>query len=289
METYKLLKNLRFMTRKRTRTTGHIRRWALDPGEGARYVRSVFEKVGRPLGRAGGWEGKRVLEIGPGDSLGAGLLALAHGASRYCAIDRFAVGFDRAVERRLFGLLLETLGDTERARVAQAIELTDSGYDASESRFAYFNDIAIEEARSRVPDPQFDVIFSNAVMEHVRSVEDSLTVMRELLAPGGLMFHEVDFRSHQRFEKHGLQFLEYSPGLWRMMTSHTGEPNRVRAATYLEILRRLGFVEIEFEVMERFDAALIRRARPRLAAEFRRLSDDELALAHGRLTARLPA
>lgn len=289
IESYKIGKNLRYGVRSHLRTTGGIRGGAMDHDAAVAYVRRIFHKVDELVSSGGGWTGKRVLECGPGDSLGVGFLALAHGAASYCAIDRFPVAFDLSSERRVFASLRDGLTAEERARVDAAIELGDGGYRAKDDRLAYHNSISLEEAARRFAGEGFDVIFSNAVLEHVGDLESSLRSMRELLAPSGVMLHDVDLRSHQRFEKHPLQFLEYSPFLWRAMTSNTGEPNRCRLPAYRAILERLGFEDVRFRVTQRFDASLVEEVRPRLAEPFRGIDPKDLEVAIFIVTARAPA
>ena len=108
-------------------------------------------------------------------------------------------------------------------------------------------------------------------------VAGTLAACRRLLRPGGVMLHEVDLRSHQTYEKHALQFLEYPSWLWRLMSSHNGEPNRVRMPAYLKISSELGFDEIETTIVESFPDELIAAVRPKLASEFQTLSDDDLS------------
>jgi cyclopropane fatty-acyl-phospholipid synthase-like methyltransferase len=215
-------------------------------------------------------------------------LALANGAASYRAIDRFPVEFDMPTERRVFASLLDHLDAASRARAESAIEMLADGYRVRDDRLAYFNSISLEEASRRFAQQGFDVIFSNAVLEHVGDLESSLRSMRELLVPGGVMLHDVDLRSHQRFEKHPLHFLEYSPALWRAMTSNTGEPNRGRLPTYRAILGQLGFEDVQVRVTQRFDAALVARVKSRLAPEFRDISDEDLSVAVFIVTARAP-
>jgi SAM-dependent methyltransferase len=285
VETYKLLKNARYAVRSRLRTEGGICKGGMSHAEAVVYVESIFRAFD---GAIGGWAGRRVLECGPGDSLGVGVLALAKGATSYCAIDRFPVSFDGRRETAIFRDLLSSLPPEEKRRVEDVIALSPDGYRVANDRFRYFNAVSLEEASRRFGAQCFDVIFSNAVLEHVGDVASSLRSMRELLAPGGIMAHDVDLRSHQNFEKHELHFLEYSTALWRAMTSNTGEPNRVRLSEYRRILEDLGFVDVNIRVKSRFDPELVRRVRPRLAPQFRALSDEDLSVAVFLVTARAP-
>jgi SAM-dependent methyltransferase len=285
VETYKLLKNARYSVRSRLRTEGGIRQGGMSHEEAVAYVRSIFQAFDAVVG---GWLGRRVLECGPGDSLGVGVLALAKGAASYCAIDRFPVSFEPCRESAIFRELLSSLAPEERRRVEEVIAVDSGGARLANDRFQYFNSIPLEEASRRLGKQRFDVVFSNAVLEHVKDVASALRSMRELLAPGGIMAHDVDLRSHQNFERHELHFLEYSPAVWRAMTSNTGEPNRVRLPEYRRILEDLGFADVDIRVKSRFDPELLRRIRPRLAPPFRALSDDDLSVAVFLVTARTP-
>jgi SAM-dependent methyltransferase len=289
VETYKLVKNARYLLRSRLRAEGGIRKGGMSHDEAVAYVRGIFRSFDAVVGASGGWAGRRVLECGPGDSLGVGVLALAKGAASYCAIDRFAVSFEPGRESAIFRELLSSLPPEEKRRVEEVIAPDAGRYRPRSDRLRYFNSIPLEEASRRFAKGSFDVIFSNAVLEHVGDVASSLRSMRELLAPGGVMAHDVDLRSHQNFEKHELHFLEYSPALWRAMTSNTGEPNRVRLPEYCRILGDLGFVDVAIAVKSRFDPDLVRRVRPRLARPFRELSEDDLSVAVFLVTARAPA
>jgi SAM-dependent methyltransferase len=287
---YKMLKNARFRMPIRPATEGGLRHGGLTEDASVAYVRDIFGKLDDAVCQEGGWEGRHVLEVGPGDSLGTGLLALAKGAASYCAIDRFAVEFDLAVERRVFLALMAGLTEEERRRVSSVIAILPDAYRVDESRFRYLNSVGLEDAGCLLARGSVDVIFSNAVLEHVADVGGSIASMRSLLRPGGIMLHDVDLRSHHvGFERHPMQILEYPDWLWHAMTSHTGDPNRARLPQYLEHLRNCGFVDVQVQVQQRFDAEMIERVRSRLARSFREVPVDDLEVAVFLLSARVPA
>ena len=266
-----LWKNFRHVVQPGLATHGGIARAALDPRRAAGYVTSIFQKVDGFLRAHGGWTGKRVLEIGPGDSLGTGLLALAHGARSYHAIDAFRVRFDPAVEAEVFALLRATLGSEESARVRNLEPAAVPSPGNGDRRLHYVNDLPLERAPDRLGAGAFDVIYSNAVLEHVADPPEAAQSLATLLAPGGVMFHDIDLRSHQTFEAHPLQFLEHPEWLWHMMSSRCGQPNRARRDDWLAHFRAVGLEILAATVTKAYDDAEVERVRPRLARSFRDL------------------
>jgi SAM-dependent methyltransferase len=146
-----------------------------------------------------------------------------------------------------------------------------------EARLAYLWDCGIEGAEKRLGDASFDLILSTAVLEHVASVDAAIRSMRRLLRSNGRMFHRVDLRSHEEDqESHPLEFLTHSALVWRLMTSHTGEPNRLRASDYGRLLAGHGFEVSRLEVTRTVRSEDLQSIRPRLARPFRHLPDDDL-------------
>jgi hypothetical protein len=169
---------------------------------------------------------KIVAELGPGDSLGTGLAALLSGVERYYAFDvvKFAGNqrnldiFDELVElfaRRSpipddaeFPLvrprirsyrfpehilsenhLRAALAPERVARLRRAVMNTE--HEQSEVRYAapWFDASAIEHNT-------IDMIFSQAVLEHVDELDGTYKAMRQWLKPSGFMTHTIDFKSH---------------------------------------------------------------------------------------------
>ena len=278
---HRILKNFRYWSDSRRGTVGGIKRSRMSVADAADYTESIFRKIDAVVVAHGGWAGKRVLEVGPGDSLGTGLWSLGAGAGSYLAVDRFAVELDQEFEEQALAEI--------RARMnREAAEAPRAAISLGSDRFLYRNDLPIEQAPGLLGRASFDVIFSNAVLEHVADLEQTLQAMWDLLGPGGVMFHDVDLRSHQTFEAHPLHFLEYPGGLWRLMSSHNGEPNRVRLPRYLTILKKLGFLDIKVGVTQVFDRELVEQKKSHLAAEFRELKTEDLQPAVFWFTCRKP-
>ena len=81
-------------------------------------------------------------------------------------------------------------------------------------------------------------------------------LMAALLKSDAWMFHEVDLRCHNRFERVcPLHFLTVPDRLWWLMGSRLGAPNRLRINTYRKAFAAAGFTGRE-EVLEAADAGL---------------------------------
>ena len=165
----------------------------------------------------------RVCEIGPGDSLGMSVLFAGAGAQSVTFVDRFVIRpapDDDNVCARLFerhsaklAPRFNSLDDVDR--VTELVHQKRAGVFFGESTGA------------------FDLICSNAVLEHLDDPIAALTLMHATLAPGGSMVHVVDLRDHNLFEKQGpLTWLETPQWLHRQMRRNTAKPNRVLFSAY---------------------------------------------------------
>jgi SAM-dependent methyltransferase len=252
--------------------------------------------------------GARVLEVGAGDNFGVAIRFLAAGAAEVVCLDRFVTRRDDAQQRGLNAALVTRLSAVERERVADVVA-PDGSLAGDTPRLRIAEGVPIESAERLLGAGRFDLVVSRAVLEHVMSVERSLTEMDRVLVPGGLMLHKVDLRDHGMFSAggmHPLTFLTVRPTVYRWMTSHTGAPNRTRACDYRSTLRGLGYdvrllvthvlgVAEELvphrEEPEYADASrrLVRAIRPSLAAPFAPLAEEDLLVEGVFVIARKPA
>jgi hypothetical protein len=129
------------------------------------------------------------------------------------------------------------------------------------------------------------------------------------LRPGGVLVHRIDLRDHGMFSgHHPLTFLTIGAGLYRAMAAETGRPNRILLPAYRSHVAALGWpvrlgitrlvgVAGEFGALpwdqlpaDARDVALaaVRQIRPQLAAPFRTMADQDLAVAGFALVAEKP-
>jgi SAM-dependent methyltransferase len=284
---------------------------ALDQSLG--YINAVFDDYLTYGGLTPeGLRGKRVLELGPGDNFAVALRFLACGAEQVVTVDKFASIRDDSQQRAIYEGLLEQLDETERAAASDAIDL-DGKVAFDPERLRVVEGVAVEEATELLDSHSFDLIVSRAVLEHLYDPEGAVVAIDRLLAPGGLSLHKVDFRDHGMFTDggmHPLTFLTVPDSIYRLMTQHSGRPNRRLVDFYRAKLAELGYdgevlvtrlVGPGEEVVPHVESpslddergrralGLVESIRPRLLPRFATLAPADLAIAGVFVSARKPA
>lgn len=273
----------------------------LDLDESVGYVRNAVQDYLRYSGCDDeSLVGKRILEIGPGDNLGVGLLFLAYGADSYTAIDRFSPLSNASDNQAVYGRLFQEMSLTEQSRLNGVVETLgpeSATISKNQGRLTAHYNCSIEGLNDRTPSAEFDIIISRAVLEHVFNLDKSWENMVALLAENGEMWHKVDFRNHGFYHQfHPLFFLTASPLLWRFVSQPDPTLNRHRTDKYRSLAEEyfrnsrifythiLGQPEliphretIEFgRDYKQSDLDLVAEIRPSLAPEFTALTDEEL-------------
>src|SRR5882762_978391 len=256
--------------------------------------------------------GKKILELGFGDNVGVALRFLAAGAARVVCVDKFYSRRDVAHEREVYAALRARLSNDEKQRFDEAIVLVD-GITFNASRLSCLNGLELETAAARLlkQEERFDIIVSRAVIEEIYEPDKVFAAADKLLAPGGLMLHKIDLRDYGIFTESGLHpltFLTIPESVYRLMATDSGIPNRKLLSYYRGQMAELGY-EAKFFVTEvvghgpiiphqevsqlngeysKLALPVINAIRPRLAREFRELSDGELMVCGLFMVARKP-
>jgi hypothetical protein len=212
-------------------------------------AKDIVERYGLALPRKmlsmlGSLEGKAVAEIGPGDTLAAGFAMLAAGASRYTCLDRFPGDYGSAYAKGFYRGV--------KAAWPQAFPELPWPQWLDPDRFpeAYPDRVNVVKvgveatAGSQSVAADHDVVCSYAVGEHVQDVKAFARTSFEVLRPGGVALHVVDFSQHFDWSRWGDAFLylSISDRVWNWMGSNRGLPNRVRFHEFLAALESTGFV-----------------------------------------------
>ncbi len=243
-----------------------------------------------------------VAELGPGDSIGIGLAALLSGAKKYQALDvvKYANGernlailheLIRLFENRepipdqdefpevkpylatyafprhiLTEAILErALAAPRLARIRQSV-CEPSAADGMIFYAAPWNDPHIIEERA------IDMLYSQAVLEHVSDLPGTYAAMQRWLKPTGFVSHQIDFKSHGKAATWDGHW-KYSDGVWRVIVGRRPYLlNRAPYSTHVDLLQENGF-KIVKQVLVHAPPGI---RREELAPRFRELSDDDL-------------
>jgi SAM-dependent methyltransferase len=245
---------------------------------------------------------KVVAELGPGDSLGTGIAALLSGVEVYYGLDlvKFASItrnlsiFEELVE--LYKAQSDIPGEEEFPLVGpnldsyrfpsdivsnqvlneslEEIRLMDirvsiQGSKTNNKRISYivpWNDPRL------LPESSVDMIYAQAVMEHVDDLESMYRSIYIWLKPGGIFSQDIDFTDHG-FTNVWNGHWSYSNFTWKLMRGN--RPffiNRQPLSTHINLLKSVGFV-IAFESRKK-DVRGIKRHE--LAQDFKGISDEDL-------------
>lgn len=218
--------------------------------------------------------GRHVVEYGPGDFPGVAVLLLVAGANKVWCVDRFPLVRLSEKNVGVWHALLADMDHAERER-ARAL-LLDPNDPAGGFRRERLEYIVRPHGFSGLQ-AQADLVISRAVLEHVNDLPGTFADMLTALKPGGAAMHQVDLKSHGLHRQNPLDFLAWPGWLWALMYSHKGVPNRWRIDRYRAILQGLPLQDLRLQPTLRAAAEDVRAIRPRLAAPFRALTDEDLS------------
>jgi SAM-dependent methyltransferase len=215
--------------------------------------------------------GLRVLELGPGATLGVPVLLACAGA-RVAVSDRFLAAWDDDFHPAFFRELLRqvdgrgpSFGDPirELLRADGFVPTVIESYACGAEGLDHI-------------DRSFDLVLSNAVLEHVLNVEATATNLARLTAPGGVGFHQVDFRDHRDFDR-PLEFLTLPEDEFTQMRRDCFCECgcRWRVSEMTATFEEAGFT-VRAHVNLQTTPEYLADVRPRLQPEFAALPDDDL-------------
>ena len=240
--------------------------------QSARYCYSVWLRhLVTAFGNGMTTHPRVVAELGPGDSLGVGLAALVSGADRYHAFDvvrhaqvkRNLAVLDELVElfrsraeipgpgefpevqpmlpsyafpHQVLGdePLAAALADDRVARIRDSVRNQNTAGSMIDYRTRWFDETAVER-------DSVDLLFSQAVLEHVDELPGSYRAMRLWIKPDGMISHQIDFRCHNTARVWNGHW-RYSDAVWTMIRGRRSYLlNREPYSTHLRLLEENGF------------------------------------------------
>ena len=249
-------------------------------------------------------------ELGPGDSIGAGLAALLSGASQYVGLD--IVPF--SAKANLTHILMELAkmyearepipGHTEFPRIRPRLasyefpdRLVDSAH-LSEKVAHLMAGLQAGPGRSRdvlyrapwtsvqnVDAESLDLIFSQAVLQYVDRLEETYGAMFAWLKPGGFCSHSTGLGANN-FSPFWNGHWAYTDLEWRMVRGRREVLlNRQPLSTHIQLARRVGFEILHVDVQ--YDRGGL--TADALDPSFRQLADDDRFASGAMLILRKPA
>ena len=301
----------------------------MDPSADAvlALVRRVVRRLGQPRAGTGGTDRARycyavwlrhlvalaevglptdpdvVLELGPGDTVGVGIMALLTGASEYVALD--AHHYDRADEP--VGMVAELAALlADRAPIPDETEFPEvrpwlgsyafppqllppdrvarpADAEATSELMGRVRYLAPWDVPDVVESGSADLVMSQAVLEHVRDLDAVYSAMATWLHPGGVGSHQVDFKSHGTATAWN-GYWRYSATAWRVANGRRSGINREPLSAHLAAIRRAGLELVASRVVRREDGI----ARSDLARDWRWVSDDDLTASSAWLAVQKP-
>lgn len=245
---------------------------------------------------------KIVAELGPGDSLGIGLAALISGCNKYFAFDvvkhadteRNLKIFDKLVT--LFKNRTAIPGPNEFPKVKPYL----SGYEfptdiLDENILQNSLEISrIQKIRASIENPQHndsciqykvpwydmnlleensvDMIYSQAVLEHVDDLPNTYKSMHLWLKSTGYMSHQIDFKCHGHADEWNGHWM-YSNLIWKLIKGKRPYLlNREPRSTHIALLKEVGY-KIVCDNKIKSKSSL---TRDDLASRFKYITDDDL-------------
>ena len=254
----------------------------------------------------------KVVELGPGGSLGAGIAALLSGAQTYTGIDvvrhataqstavvlrelvnlfkarapRPAKGwpdYDDCLDERLFPSRILTEARLDHSLAPQRLAMLEEAVARMDSRPQHPSLRYVTSDRgSAVAEGAADLVFSHVCLSLVEDLEGVYADFARWLRPGGWMSHHIDFTSlgvTPEWNGH----LKYTDAAWRIIVGQRPFfASRERMSKHMKLLRENGFEVVRAYHGYRRDGI----RRDQLAPRWRSISDVDLNCYGGFIIAR---
>lgn len=246
---------------------------------------------------------KSVAELGPGDSIGIGIASVLTGVERYYAFDVVAHAntprnlaiFDELVElfRKRTAIpdaseyprvgprldnyhfpdellsperMRAALEPRRLARIRESIQHTVSADSMMQYRAPWSTQGAVERNA-------LDMVFSQAVLEHVDGLPEVYRAMYAWLKPGAYMSHQIDFKCHESAREWNGHWT-YSDLMWKLVRGKdVWLINRLPYSAHLKYMKSCGFRIVGEQLVTRES----RITRAQLAPKFRLIPESDLS------------
>ena len=259
-----------------------------------------------------------IAELGPGDSIGTGLAGLLSGSKKFYALDvvkhtniknNISV-FDELVT--LFAKRSAMPDDNEFPRVLPLLAsynfpseiFTNNNLEKllDKSRIQCLRNelVDMEKQKNSIQymcpwhDPKIiendsvDVVFSQAVLEHVEDLKNTYDAMYKWVKKGGCISNQIDFESHGLSDEWNGHW-SFSDLTWKLIKGNRPYLiNREPLSKHLEAAQDAGFEIISVLPVQTFpsDAYTGTIERTKLAKKFRNISEEDFTTTSAYILAR---
>ena len=259
-----------------------------------------------------------IAELGPGDSIGTGLAGLLSGSKKFYALDviehtdikKNISVFDELVT--LFANHSALPDDNEFPRVLPRLTsynfpseiFTDNNLEnfLEKSRIQSLRNelVDIKKQKNSIKymcpwnDPKIiesdsvDVVFSQAVLEHVEDIKHTYNAMYRWVKKGGCISNEIDFESHGLSDEWNGHW-SFSDLTWKLMKGKRPYLiNREPLSKHLEAVQDAGFEIVSVIPVKTFPSDVYTGTieRDKLAQKFRNISEEDFTTTSAHILAR---
>ena len=214
-------------------------------------------------------QGLTILELGPGDSVATSIIASSLGARAILVDAGSYVSKDISIYKDLV-IHLQELGFKPKS-ISHCKDIQEILNSCSSE--LYTNGL---ESLKNLKDSSIDIIFSQAVLEHIRYDEflETINELKRIIKKGGISSHVVDLKDHLGDSLNNLRF---SKKVWEsnFFSSAGFYTNRIYFSEMLNYFREARF-EVKVSNIRKWKKMPI--ARNKLHESFRQLPSEDLLI-----------
>ncbi|MBO8232390.1 hypothetical protein CU311_06815 [Prochlorococcus marinus str. MU1402] len=218
-----------------------------------------------------------IIELGPGDTLGTGIAAILSGAKKYVAFDaqpNVEIEENLKILEELI-VLFSNKSDIPNHDEFPKIKPKLKDYKFPKYLFSdktlksYLSHERIKEIKysimntksksssiqyvtnsyfeRNIDDFKFDMIFSQATLEHVDNLSKTYEFMSKALSSSGFMSHQIDFKSHNTSKSWDGHW-KYSSIFWKLIRGNRKWfINRYPCGTHIKFIKDNGLLNLKVE------------------------------------------
>lgn len=239
----------------------------MEQGEYALKIFNLHVERAYPEGIS---EGLTCLELGPGDSIAAAIIANAFGVNQIYLVD---TGNFAKRDMEIYISIVKWLREQGLSTIdIEKIESFDELLESCNTKYLTNGYRSLQTIQSQ----SIDFVWSHSVLEHIRKHEfnHTFTELRRVIKPDGHMSHNVDLMDHLGGALNNLRF---SKRFWEndFVASSGFYTNRIRYSEMATIMEDAGFQidESDYSTWSELPTNRLDMAMP-----FRDLSKEELSV-----------